>query len=157
MKDDSKEYAVAKDKDTGIGTISEAVRFRGEPEDPHVRITAIEGTVVDGHGQPVAGAMAFAYATADMTGKPLFTSARTGKDGIFSLRVDKGGNYFVKIRNTNVGGHPVDGELVGAYGSDRPEPIGVKTGEIAKGFVITGRIFDELLFDAPQGRGKGGF
>jgi len=149
LKSDNREYLVKRNKNTNIGTIAEAICLKEKPEDLHVKITAIEGLIVDLQGVPISGAMAFAYGTPDLTGKPLFTSARTGKDGKYSLRLSEGGSYFIKIRNTSVGGHPIDGEIIGVFGNDDPVAVTVKTGQILKHIDITGKQFDELLFDKP--------
>jgi hypothetical protein len=147
LKSDNREYAIKKNGNTDIGVIAEAVPFNNESYTLYPGITAIEGKIVDEQGKPVSGAMAFAYPSPDMTGKPLFTSDRTGRDGSYSLRVSEGGRFYIKIRNTSVGGHPVDGEILGEYGKEKPEQVAVKTGEIKKAVNIIGKRFDNLFSD----------
>lgn len=149
LKSENREYLVKRNSNTNVGTIAEAVIFKAEPDVSNAGITAIEGLVTDIQGKPLSGAMAFAYKTADLTGKPLFTSARTGKDGKYSIRLSEGGSYFIKIRNTSVGGHPIDGEIIGVYGNDDPVVVTVATGKVLKHIDVTGRQFDELLFEKP--------
>ena len=109
-------------------------------------LTAIGGTVRDANGRPMAGAMVFAYRAADLVGKPLFVSERTGENGQYLLGVGEGGTYYLKTRNFHVtmldkGGYPEADENVGIFGQDRPQPVTVKTGEVAGGIDITSKPF----------------
>lgn len=149
LKTEQKTYHVAKGQNTNIGIVREAVILGKGSVDSVSGITAIEGIISDTRGNPVSDAMAFAYKTSDLTGKPLFTSARTAKDGKYLLRVSEGGKYYVKIRSTRDGGHPTDGEIIGEYGNDMPAAVTVKSGEIIKGIDIVGKKFENLMTDGP--------
>ncbi|MBI5410097.1 MAG: carboxypeptidase regulatory-like domain-containing protein [Nitrospirae bacterium] len=126
-------YLIEKDRNISIGVISEAVPFkRTIPEG----VTGISGTIVDLSGDPVEGAIVFAYITETMTGIPPFTSYRTGQDGKYIITVDKGGQYFLRVRDVYGGGPPVPGAIMGGYGEERPAAVTVKTGEVAGGLNI---------------------
>jgi len=155
LKKEQQIYVVKKGQNTDIGIIKDLIVLGKDSDISAAGITAIEGVVSDIHGNPVEDAIAFAYNTPDLTGKPLFTSARTGKDGKYLLRVSEGGKYYIKIRNTREGGHPVDGEIIGQYGNDRPSEVTVKSGVVKKGIDIVGRRFDSLMSGGPLSKGIG--
>ncbi len=126
-------YLIEKDKNISIGVISEAVLFRRTIPDG---VTGISGTIVDLRGDPVEGAIVFAYITETMTGIPPFTAYRTGKDGRYIITVDKGGQYFLRVRDVYGGGPPVPGAIMGGYGEEKPAAVTVKTGEVTGGLTI---------------------
>lgn len=134
-------YRVNKGKTSDIGTIAEAVPFSRATIKTGNGITAIEGTITDADGKPLERAMVFAFLTPAMVGKPLFVSERTGKDGKYLLRVNQGGNYYLKIRDVYGGGAPKVGEIMGGYGQDRPVPVAITTGATVKGIDIKGVRF----------------
>ncbi len=122
-------YIIEKDKELNVGVISEAAPFkRTIPEG----VAGISGTILDMAGNPVEGAIVFAYLTETMTGIPPFTSYRTGKDGKYFIGVDKGGKYYLRVRDLYGGGPPIPGAIMGAYGEEAPSPVEVKTGEVTK-------------------------
>ncbi len=133
-------YVVKKGERTDIGT-AKAVPFERSSLALRDDVTAIEGTIRGPDGRPVPGAVAFAFPTKNLVGRPLFVSERTGSDGRYLLRVGEGGTYYVKIRTSRKGGHPEDGELIGFHGKDRPAPVALKTGEVVKGIDVQGRSF----------------
>jgi hypothetical protein len=51
--------------------------------------------------------------------------------------VDKGGNYFLRVRDIYGGGPPVKGAIMGGYGQEKATSVNVKTGEITEGIDIT--------------------
>ena len=134
-------FRVGKGKATDIGTIAEAVPFSRTTIKTGNGITAIEGTITGPDGKPLERAMVFAFLTPAMVGKPLFVSERTGKDGKYLLRVNQGGNYYLKIREVYGGGAPKVGEIMGGYGQDKPVPVTITTGKIVKGIDIKGVRF----------------
>ncbi|GFE56432.1 hypothetical protein AOG1_03110 [Geobacter sp. AOG1] len=136
-----KTFRVDKGKATDVGTIAEAVPFAKTTVKTSNGITAIEGTITDADGKPLERAMVFAFLTPAMVGKPLFVSERTGKDGKYLLRVNQGGNYYLKIRDVYGGGAPKVGEIMGGYGQDKPVPVTAKTGTTVKGIDIKGIRF----------------
>ncbi|MBT0652309.1 carboxypeptidase-like regulatory domain-containing protein [Geomobilimonas luticola] len=137
----SKTFHVEKGKTADIGTIAEAIPFSRATVKTGSGITAIEGSITDAEGKPLERAMVFAFLTPAMVGKPLFVSERTGKDGKYLLRVNQGGDYYLKIRDVYGGGAPKVGEIMGGYGQDKPMPVTVKTGTTVKGIDIKGVRF----------------
>jgi hypothetical protein len=126
-------YSIEKDKNLNIGIIAEAVPFKREiPKDA----TGITGIISDLNGNPVRGAIVFAYFTETMTGLPPFTSYRTGKDGKYLINVSHSGKYYLRVRDIYGGGPPVSGAIMGGYGEEKPAPVTVKSGEITEGMDI---------------------
>lgn len=132
-KGNPKPYLVKAGETTDVGTISSVHPFSRATYLKQEGITAIAGTVTDDKGKPVERALVFAFVTPTMVGKPLFVSERTGKNGEFFLRVDKGGTYYLKSREVYGGGAPKAGEIIGGYGERTPEPVTVETGKTVKG------------------------
>ena len=126
-------YAIEKDKNLNVGIIAEAVPFkRVIPKDA----TGIKGIISDLSGNPVKGAIVFAYFTETMTGLPPFTSYRTGDDGIYFISMSHAGKYYLRVRDIYGGGPPVSGAIMGGYGEEKPAPVTVKSGEITEGMDI---------------------
>lgn len=122
-KGNPKLIIVASGKVTDLGTISGAYTYQRES------VTAIEGKITDPDGKPVNKALVFAFVTPAMVGKPLFVSERTGKDGIYSLKVHQGGSYYLKVRDVYGGGALKAGDILGSYGQEKPLAVTVRTGE----------------------------
>lgn len=141
LKASQESYIVSKGTNTNVGVIAEAVPFKMDPVGSDTRITSIQGTVRDTQGNPVSDGIVFAYLKPKFTGKPLFSSDRTGKDGKYSLRVSEGGRYYIKTRNTREAGHPNEGEIIGVYGNDAPLAVSVRTGETTTGIDVVGKQF----------------
>jgi hypothetical protein len=139
-------YIIEKGKSLSVGVISEAVPFKRTVAE---NITGISGTITDLTGKPVEGAIVFAYITETMTGLPPFTSYRTGPDGKYLIRVDKGGKYYLRVRDVYGGGPPVAGAVMGGYGEEAPVPVEVKTGEVTQGIDI--KVIRHLEI-GPKGR-----
>ncbi len=123
-------YMIENGRSMSVGVISEAVPFKravpaGTP--------GISGTIYDLNGNPVEGAIVFAYFTETMTGLPPFTSYRTGKDGRYMINVSGGGNYYLRVRDLYGGGPPVPGAVMGNYGEEKPAAVEVKAGEVTEG------------------------
>jgi len=111
-----KPYIVKAGETTDIGVISAAVPFKKEWA---VKIkTGIEGTVVDGQGEPVEGVLVFAT-TVPGAKIPRYSSGYTGKDGKYVLGLPEGGQYYLRVRDRQL------------------SPVTVKTGEITRGIDIT--------------------
>ncbi|MEN8263912.1 MAG: carboxypeptidase-like regulatory domain-containing protein [Nitrospirota bacterium] len=126
-------YTVKKDQKLDIGIISKAVPFkRMVPKD----VSGITGVIQNVNGVPLKGAIVFAYLTETMTGLPLFTSYRTGMDGKYLITMDRGGNYYLRVRDIYGGGPPVRGAIMGGYGQGKATAVNVKTGEITEGIDI---------------------
>jgi len=126
---------------TDIGTITGARPFNASTIRTTTGITAIEGKLTDTDGNPIAGALLFAFKNPTMKGRPLFISDRTDKDGRYQLRVNLGGSYFLKVRNTYGGGAVKPGEITGFHGLGEPKPVEVITGSITKDINIIGTRF----------------
>lgn len=126
-------YGIEKGKNLNIGIIAEAVLFKRADQGI---ATGIKGIISELNGNPVEGAIVFAYFTKTMTGLPPFTSYRTGKDGRYFISVSHAGNYYLRVRDKYGGGPPVSGAIMGGYGEEKPSPVTVKSGEITEGMDI---------------------
>lgn len=124
-----KKYQVKNGERLDVGTISGARQIKT----PFLvaGTTAIEGSIQDDEGKPVEGAMAFAFITPTVIGKPLFVSERSCKAGKFVLRVPEGGTYYIKIRDDLGGGPPRAGKMTDGNKEEPLLPVSVKTGETA--------------------------
>jgi hypothetical protein len=134
-------YTVKNGAGMDLGKIAKAVPFKSSTANYGKGITAIEGTILDGEGKPVADALVFAFISAATVGRPLFTSDPTGKDGRFVLRVADSGTYYLKVRSVYGGGPPLAGEIIGAYGEKEPTAVTVSKGERQAGITIRVRKF----------------
>jgi hypothetical protein len=134
-KGNAKKYKVTVSRHD-VGTIAAARTFTPDLAVIREGISAIEGVVITGEGQPMVGASVFAFNSPAMVGKPVFVSDRTGKDGSFQLRVSGGGTYYLKAREEYGGGPPKVGTMMGNYGEATPIPVMVKNGEIVKGISL---------------------
>ena len=136
-----KTFVVKAGKSTNIGTVTVAVPFKKEKLTSTEGLTGIEGTVTE-NAAPVAGARVLAYNSPAMQGRPLYASDKTGADGRYFLSVTKPGTYYLKARTHYGGGKPVDGELMGGYGtSENPGSVTVENGKISKGIDISVQKF----------------
>jgi len=128
-KGQPKKYQVKKGERLDVGTISGARQIKT----PFLiaGTTAIEGSIQDFDGKPVEGAMAFAFLTPTIIGKPLFISERSCKAGRFVLRVPEGGTYYIKIRDDFGGGPPRAGKMLDGNREEPLTQVTVKTGETA--------------------------
>lgn len=131
-KGNSKEYLIKGGGLIDIGTISEAVPLKAKDFSKRVVTTAIEGVIIDMDGKPVDDTVVTAFVKPSMSGKPLFISDKTDKDGKYILRLTEG-KYYLRVRNSFTSGPPVPGQIVGYYGDGTPAPVTVKEGEIKKG------------------------
>jgi hypothetical protein len=127
-------FSVKKGETTDLGTVSEAVPFTGLATKGDS--TGIKGKVVLANGKPVKGALVFAFLNPAAIGKPVFASYRTGKDGVYFLRVQEGGKYYLRARDIYGGGPPVTGAIIGSYGGETPQAVAVETGKVKKGINI---------------------
>jgi len=137
----SRQYTIIGDATKDAGTISGALTFRKASMASTSGISAIEGRVTDPKGAPLENILVLAFTNAAMRGKPLFISEKTGTDGKYLLRVDQGGNYYLKIRRAYGGGALQPGDIMGSYGGEEPTAVEVRTGRIARGIDITGSLF----------------
>jgi hypothetical protein len=126
-----KAYAVEADKLLDIGTIAEAAPLKAESVVHRAVTTAIEGTVFDMDGKPVADAVVVAFINPSVQSKPLFISEKTGKDGKYLLRI-AAGTFYLRVRNQFASGPPEPGQIVGYYGEGTPAPVTIKEGEKLK-------------------------
>jgi hypothetical protein len=97
--------------------------------------TTISGVLRDKSGKPVAKVYAAAYRDAMMTMKPDFISAPTGPDGVFTLSVAEGGDYYIGARNT-IGGPAERGDLLGRYAGNEDHVVHIATDEKLSGIDI---------------------
>ena len=138
-KGQPKKYQVKKGESLDVGIISGARQIKT----PFLiaGTTAIEGSIQDGDGKPVEGAMAFAFLTPTIIGKPLFVSERSCKAGKFVLRVSEGGTYYIKIRDDFGGGPPRAGKMLDGNREEPLTQVTVKTGETASIGIIKVKKF----------------
>lgn len=149
-------YSVDPGRTTDIGT-GVAAPFSKRSVILDNVVTSIEGTITGADGNPVRGAIAFAFSSANAVGRPLFLSEKTGDDGKYTLRVSEGGTYYVRTRTSLKGGHPEEKEVLGVHGGERPSAVVVRTGETVRGIDIRGRAF-ELHRDGVSGKnGRPGY
>lgn len=134
-------YHVTNGSAADIGNVTGAKLFTKSLLKTGDGVTAIEGKVMDSSGKPVENALVFAFLTPGMRGKPLFISEKTNRDGKYLLRVNKGGSYYLKIRNSYGGGAMRSGEIMGSYGEEEPLPVAIATGETVRGIDIIGTSF----------------
>jgi hypothetical protein len=137
-------FTIESGKTLNVGTISEAELLTAESFPSYSVTTAIEGIIADTEGKPVKDAVVVAFPNASISGKPLFVSEKTDKDGKYILRLTPG-TYYLRARNLFASGPPEPGQIVGYYGDGVPAPITVKDGERMKGI-----NFQVILF---PGRG----
>lgn len=105
-------------------------------------VASIEGKVVNTDGKPVARAMVVAYLEPVMQGPPLLASERTKEDGMFTLKLHKGGTYYLKARGVYGGGVPDEGEFMGRFGGDeQPTPVEAADGAVVKDITIVVQKF----------------
>ena len=79
--------------------------------------TGFTGLLIDGKGQPIAGAFVIAYPDTDFQRMPEATSATVGEDGRFHLYVERMGQWCLAAR-TRTRGQPIAGELYGLLDTD---------------------------------------
>ncbi len=127
-------YPVKAGEKTDTGVVSEIYPYDPAIVELKEGDSAIEGLILDQEGNPIEGALVFAYMdVANLLGKPMYVSDRTGQDGKYILRVYEGGEYYLRVRNIYGGGPPVAGQILGGYGHKEPVAVVVKTGEITSG------------------------
>lgn len=97
--------------------------------------TTISGVLRDKAGKPVAKVYAAAYRDGMMTMKPDFISAPTGPDGVFTISVASGGDYYIGARNT-IGGPAERGDLLGRYAGNEDHVVHIATDEKLSGIDI---------------------
>lgn len=133
-----KRYSITGAGQIDLGTISvspEMVSISGTGEG----ISAIEGIVYDANGKTVHDALVEAVITRSESAKTIFSSARTGSDGKYSIRVHEG-TYYLRVRprfrpGISRGSHVPVG-VVGNYKVEDMVEVAVKNNEIRKGVDI---------------------
>jgi hypothetical protein len=97
--------------------------------------TTITGVIRDKAGKPVAKVYAAAYRDSMMTMKPDFISSPTGPDGIYTIALSEGGEYYVGARNT-IGGPAERGDLLGRYAGNEDHVVKIATDEKLSGIDV---------------------
>ena len=97
--------------------------------------TTISGVVRDKSGKPVAKVHAAAYRDSMMTQKPDFISAPTGPDGVYTISLSEGGEYYVGARNT-LGGPAERGDLLGRYAGNEDHMVKIANDEKLTGIDV---------------------
>ena len=132
-KGNPKKLTVWSNSSINLGTIQGAAPFRNSSLESK-KITAIEGVLRDIHGNAIGGLSVAAYADREMSGRPLFISQKTGIDGKFTLRVNKGGTYYLMARAEHEDVIPGPEELIGF--TKKGKPAKVRSGALLKGLEI---------------------
>lgn len=122
-----KRHQVKKGEHLDLGTIRGARQIKSHFVE--AATTAIEGSIQDAGGKPVEGAMVFAFLTPLVSGKPLFASESSSREGKFILALPEGGTYYIKVRDDFGGGPPVAGKLLDGDKKDPLPKVSVETGE----------------------------
>ncbi len=104
-------------------------------------VTAVEGIVADIEGKPVEGALVFAYLSKEISGRPVFISERTDKNGKYQLRVHDGGTFYLKVRSVYGGGAPEEGEFLNITGEFKPFWVTVKKDQKLQGINLQVKKF----------------
>ncbi len=124
-------YIIKKGETNNIGNLTGLSPYKGMN---FVKLgTGVTGTVRDRSGNPLSGAIVFAFTDRSMTGNALFISDTTGRDGKYILGVYKGGTYFLGIQF-------IDKDLteqMSTYGGSDRTPLILKTGQVTNGIDIT--------------------
>jgi len=97
--------------------------------------TTVSGVIRNKSGTPVANILAAAYRDSMMTMKPDFISNPTGPDGVYTISLSEGGEYYVGARNT-LGGPAERGDLLGRYAGNEDHVVNLKTDEKLTGIDI---------------------
>jgi hypothetical protein len=125
-------FTVTAGKKTDAGVISTSLpmirSFRGE--------TRIEGVVKDAKGSPVKGAVIYAYYDAGVIDKASYVSEKTAADGKFTLSLNNGGTYYLRVRGEYGGGIPKEGEIIDLTDPKAVTAISVNKGEKLSGIII---------------------
>ena len=114
-------------------------------------VTAIEGVVSDIEGKPVEGALVLAYLSRDITGRPVFISERTDKNGKYRLRVHDGGIFYLKVRSVYGGGTPEAGEFLNITEEFKPFLVILKKDQNLQGINLQVKKFPKR---GPKGTKK---
>jgi hypothetical protein len=91
--------------------------------------TGFHGRLVDGEGDPFAGAFALAYMSLEFHRMPDLTSAPANSAGYFTLYVPDPGRYCLAARN-KTRGQPRAGEPYGTLGVGEEACREVRSGQV---------------------------
>lgn len=103
--------------------------------------TVIEGVIRGRDGKPAQGVYANAFRDPMMTQKPDFISGRTGPDGVYTIHLSEGGEYFIGARNT-IGGPAERGDLLGKYDGNEDHSVRIRSGEKRKGVDVVVEVVE---------------
>lgn len=133
--------AVASGATLNLGALPGAFLWTPEMSKSEEGVTSIAGTVTDMAGKPLEGAVIFAYLSQDITGRPVFISERTGKEGSYQLRVHGGGTFYLKVRSVYGGGSPETGEYLNITDEFKPFSVTLRKGQKLQGIAIQVKKF----------------
>lgn len=129
-------FTVRAGKTTDTGVVSSSVPRRRNLGTHEQGTTLVKGVVIDADGAPVEGAVIFVYTNPDILNKAYHVSEKTGKDGVFLLRVNNAGDYYLRVRGNYGGGVPKEGEIVNIRDPKELTRISVKKDETLTGVTI---------------------
>jgi len=138
-----KSFEIKAGTNTYVEVSSKAILYKKET-DSLSETTAVQGTIFDDNGKPLKGVLVLAYATPAVKGRrtrPLFVSERTGDDGIFILKVNGSGTYYLRARSLREAGPPAAGEVISDLGAEGAVAVVLKKGQVVKGIEIRTRKY----------------
>jgi len=106
--------------------------FLAAPYLPDEGNMGISGKVYDDKGKPVPGAYVMLYTDKEMVGMPALLSKPTGKDGGYTVFLQKPGTYYVAAR-IKFGGLPRKSEPYGMYDKDPDHKVTLGDKEVVTG------------------------
>ncbi len=112
------------ENDAGTMSVKDLVKIIAASEKG---VTTIEGTVINKNDEPAAEVVVEAYSTSDAAGELPYVSEYTGEEGMFIMKLHKGGKYYLRTRSRYKGRSPDD---------VAPVSVTVKTGETLGGVVL---------------------
>ena len=104
-------------------------------------VTSIEGVVADLEGKPLEGALVFGYLSTAITGRPVFISEKTDKNGKYQLRVHDGGTFYLKVRSVYGGGAPEAGESLNITDEFKPVAVTLRKHQKLQGIALQVKKF----------------
>ncbi len=112
------------ENDAGTISVKDLVKIVAGSESG---ITTIKGTVMNKDGEPAAEVVVEAYSTLDAADEFPYVSEYTGEEGTYTMKLHKGGKYYLRTRSRYKGRSPEDAA---------PIAVTVKTGETLSGVTL---------------------
>jgi hypothetical protein len=133
-----------------LGVLTGAYLFTPDMIQRDKGITAVEGVVSDMEGKPVERALVFAHLSRAATGRPVFVSDRTDKNGRYLLRLHDGGSFYLKVRSVIGGGAPQEGEFLNTTEEFEPVMVTLKKEQKLYGVTLKVKKFSRKTRDGTK-------